>query len=86
MDPQTAREVPKITFLTEKNHGIPNGIEMEEAFRFKTPTSILILGPSGCGKTCFTEFLLLDHFEELFVNPPLQFISATGRGKMDSDT
>ena len=28
------------------------------------------MGPSGCGKTCFTESLLLDHLEELFVNPP----------------
>jgi len=43
---------------------------MGEAFRFKTPSSILIVGPSGCGKTCFTESLLLDHLDELFVNPP----------------
>ena len=43
---------------------------MGEAFRCKTPSSILIVGPSGCGKTCFTESLLLDHLEELFVNPP----------------
>ena len=43
---------------------------MGEAFRFKTPSSILIVGPSGCGKTCFTESLLLDHLEELFANPP----------------
>jgi len=28
------------------------------------------VGPSGCGKTCFTESLLLDLLEELFVNPP----------------
>ena len=28
------------------------------------------MGPSGCGKTCFTESLLLDHLEELFVDPP----------------
>ena len=33
-------------------------------------SSILIVGPSGCGKTCFTGSLLLDHLEELFVNPP----------------
>ena len=43
---------------------------MGEAFRFKPPSSILIVGPSGCGKTCFTESLLLDHLKELFVNPP----------------
>ena len=28
------------------------------------------MGPSGCGKTRFTESLLLDHLEELFVSPP----------------
>ena len=44
---------------------------MREAFRFKTPSSILIVGPFGCGKTCFTDSLLLDHLEELFANPPL---------------
>jgi len=43
---------------------------MGEAFRFKTPSSILIVGPSGCGKTSFTESLLVDHLGELFVNPP----------------
>ena len=67
---EKAREVSKITFPNEKNHGILNGIETGEAFRFKTPSSIMIVGPSGCGKTCFTESLLLDHLEELFVNPP----------------
>ena len=34
-------------------------------FRFKTPSSILVLG-----RTCFTESLLLDHFKELFVSYP----------------
>ena len=61
--------VPKITFPNETNHGILNGIEMGEAFLFKTPSSILIVGPSGYGKTCFTKSLLLDHLGELFVNP-----------------
>ena len=37
------------------------------AFRFHTPSSILIVGPSGCGKTVFTEKLLLDN-AELFDN------------------
>ena len=83
---EKTREVPKITFPTGKNHAIPNEIEMGEAFRFKTPSSILIVGPSGCGKTCFTESLLLNHLEELFVNPPQRLIIATGRGKMDSET
>ena len=67
---EKTREVPKIIFPTEKNRGIPNEIEMREAFRLKTPSSILIVGPSGCGKTCFTGALLLDHLEELFVYPP----------------
>ena len=60
----------KITLPIEKQNKFPTGIEFGEAFRFKTPSSILIVGPSGCGKTCFTESLLLDHLEELFVNPP----------------
>ena len=66
----TQEEVPEITFPTENNPGIPSGIEWEIAFRFKAPSSILTAGHSGCGKTCFTELLLLDHLEEMFVNPP----------------
>ena len=46
---------------------------MGEAFWFKTPTSIFTVGPSGCGKTCFTESLLLDHLDELFVNPAIHY-------------
>lgn len=45
-------------------------MEMGKAFQFKTPSSILVVGPSGCGKTCFTQVLLLEHFNELFVSPP----------------
>ena len=66
--------MPEITFPTEKNYDIANGKERGKAFRFKTPSSILIVGPSGCGKTCFTESLLLDHLEEW------------GRDKMNSET
>ena len=66
----TREEVPEITFPTQNNPGIPSGIERGIAFRFKTPSSILIVGLSGCAKTCFAESLLLDHLEELFVNPP----------------
>ena len=62
--------MPEITLPTEKNYEIANGIEWGKAFRFKTPSSILVVSPSCCGKTCFTESLLLDHLEELFVNPP----------------
>ena len=47
----------------------PSGIEFDEAFRFETPSSILIVGPSGCDKTCFTESLFLVHLQKLFVNP-----------------
>ena len=60
----------KITLPTEKQDKFPNGIEFGEAFRFKTPSSILVVGPSGCGKTCFIELLLLDHLEEFFLSPP----------------
>ena len=56
--------MPEITFPTEKNYEIANGIERKEAFRFKTTSSILVVGPSGCSKTCFTESLLLDHLED----------------------
>ena len=66
----TREELPEIAFPTENNPGIPSGIERGIAFRFKTPSSILVGGPSGRRKTCFTESLLLDHLEELFVNPP----------------
>ena len=66
---EKTREVLKVTFPTEKNHGTSSGLEMAEVFRFKTPSSILIVGPSGCDKTCFIEALLLDDLEELFVNP-----------------
>ena len=66
----TRVDAPKITLPTEKQNGFLIGVERGKAFRFKTPYSILIVGPSGCGKTCFTETLLLDHLEELFVSPP----------------
>ena len=66
----TRVDTPKTAFPTKINPGIPSGIEKGTAFPYKTPSSILIVGPSGCGKTCFTESLLLDHLEELFVNPP----------------
>ena len=54
---------------------------MEGALRYKTPSSILIVGPSSCGKTCFTKSLLLDHFEELFVNPSPTFHYCNGAGQ-----
>ena len=65
----TRVDAPKIAFPTEKQNGIPNGIERGIAFRFKTPSSILVVGLSGCGKTCFTESLLLDHLEKIVCKP-----------------
>ena len=44
-------------------------MEPSQAFRFHTPSSVMIVGPSGCGKTVFTTKLLLDH-PELFETPP----------------
>lgn len=44
-------------------------MERRKAFRFRTPTSLLIAGPSGCGKTVFTTHLLVDNVE-LFDKPP----------------
>ena len=66
---ENPEDVPKIPFPTENQNRFPNEVEFGEAFRFKTPSSILVVGPSGCGKTCFTESLLLDHLEELFLSP-----------------
>ena len=45
-------------------------MEMGAAFRFKTPSSILVVGPSGCGKTRFTQALLGEHVDELFDRLP----------------
>ena len=44
-------------------------MKRRKAFRFGTPTSLLIAGPSGCGKTVFTTHLLVDNVE-LFDKPP----------------
>jgi len=41
------------------------------AFRFHTPSSILLVGLSRCGKIVFTEKLLLEN-PELFESPPTQ--------------
>ena len=49
---------------------LPYGtMEPSQAFRFHTPSSVMIVGPSGSGKTVFTTKLLLDH-PELFETPP----------------
>ena len=46
-------------------------MERREAFRFHTPSSLLVVGPSGCGKTVFTTKLLLNNLD-LFHTTPLQ--------------
>ena len=43
--------------------------EHRPAFRFNTPSSMMIVGPSGCGKTVFTTKLLVDN-PDLFETPP----------------
>ena len=60
-------------------------MEMErcKAFRFRTPTSLLIAGPSGCGKTVFTAQFILDN-PELFDKAPKPFIIVMGPGRKDS--
>ena len=53
---------------------------MERAvlFKFKSPSSILIVGPSGCGKTCFTESLLVHDISDLFAQPPTAIVYCYG--------
>ena len=41
-----------------------------KAFRFHSPSSILVVGPSGCGKTHFTENLLLNNTALFETTPP----------------
>ena len=43
--------------------------EHRPAFRFNTPSSMMIVGPLGCGKTVFTTKLLVDN-PDLFETPP----------------
>ena len=44
-------------------------MERREAFRFHTPSSLLVVGPSGCGKTVFTTNLLLNNLELFHTRP-----------------
>ena len=44
-------------------------MERCKAFRFHTPSSLMVVGPSGCGKTVFTTKLLVDNLDS-FERPP----------------
>ena len=44
-------------------------MERREAFRFHTPSSLLVVGPSGCGKTVFTTSLLLYNLDLFHTRP-----------------
>ena len=52
-------------------------MERREAFRFRTPSSVLVVGPSGCEKTVFTTKLLLTNLE-LFHTTPSQIYYCYG--------
>ena len=70
---------PKYTFPTKTSNGSPQGIEIGQAFRFKTTSSILVVGLSGCGKTWITQTSCLKIH-------PRPFITVMVRGKMVSWT
>ena len=57
-------------------------MERCKAFKFNTPTSLMIAGPSGCGKTVFTTRLLLEN-TNLFATLPAVFITVMDRGNTD---
>ena len=44
-------------------------MERRKAFRFHTPSSLMVVGPSGCSKTMFTTKLLVDNLDS-FERPP----------------
>ena len=44
-------------------------MERRKAFRFHTPSSLMVVGPSGCGKTVFTTKLLVGNLDS-FQRPP----------------
>ena len=52
-------------------------MQCQEAFRFKTPSSVLIVGPSGSGKTVFTDKLLTQNLD-LFSRRPQQIVYCYG--------
>ena len=52
-------------------------MEQRPAFRFNTPSSVMVVGPSGSGKTVFTTKLLVDH-PDLFETPPKKIVYCYG--------
>ena len=60
-------------------------MERQPAFRFNTPSSVMVVGPSGCGKTVFTTKLLVDH-PNLFETPPKKSSIVRGHSKTGSST
>ena len=52
-------------------------MQRRDEFKFKTPSSVLIVGPSGCGKTVFTKALLTNDLE-LFASPPAKIVYCYG--------
>ena len=60
----------EITFPTEKNYEIANGIDRGKAFRFKTPSSILTAGPSlWLRKDLFYRIVTLGSFGRIVCEP-----------------
>ena len=51
-----------------------------KAFKFNTPTSLMIAGPSGCGKTVLTRLLLEN--PDLVQPLPTGSITVTARGSL----
>ena len=54
-------------------------MEQCKAFRFHTPSSLMVVCLSGCSKTVFTTKLLVNNLDS-FERPPIRFITVTERG------
>ena len=56
-------------------------MERRKAFRFHTPSSLMVVGPSGCGKTVFTTKLFVGNLDP-FEGPPRPIYYCLEHGKM----